>query len=149
MSDNAFTSGLTAEEYGLLARLFERFEAPAHTVIVTQGETADYLYLIESGRVSVRYKPYDGPLITLTHLHAGDIFGWSAVIGHDFYTSDVVSTTPIKARRLRGRDLRRLCSDQPTVGGRILDKLAGAVSPRWVNARRQIQGLLQASVHAW
>jgi len=148
VSDNAFISGLTAEEYGLVARLFEPFEAPAHTVVVRQGEKASYLYLIESGRVSVRYKPYDGPIITLTHLQAGDIFGWSAVIGHDFYTSDVVSTTPFKARRLRGRDLRRLCSDQPAVGGRILEKLAGVVSPRWVHARRQIQGLLQASLQA-
>lgn len=148
VSDNPFISGLTAEEYGLLARLFEPFEAPAHTVIVKQGEGAAFLYIIESGKVSVRYKPYDGPMITLTHLHAGDIFGWSAVVGHDIYTSDVVSTTPIRALRLRGRNLRRLCSDQPAVGGRILEKLAAAVSPRWVHAKKQIQVLLQASLQA-
>jgi len=146
VSDNRFIIGLTAEEYGLLARLFEPFDAGAHTVIVKQGEAAAYLYLIESGKVSVRYKPYDGPMITLTHLHAGDIFGWSAVVGHDCYTSDVVSTTEIRALRLRGRDLRRVCSEQPAIGGRILEKLAGAVSPRWVHARKQIEVLLQASL---
>jgi glutaminase len=149
VSDNPFISGLTAEEYDLLARLFEPFQAPAHTPIVRQGEGAAYLYLIESGRVSVRYKPYDGPIITVTHLHAGDIFGWSAVVGHDRYTSDVVSTTELRALRLRGRELRRLCSDEPEVGGRILEKLAGAVSPRWVHAKKQIQVLLQASLDAF
>lgn len=148
VTNNPFIGDLTAEEYDLLAGLFEPFEVPARTEIVKQGGAADYFYLIMAGHVSVRYKPYDGPIITLTHLHAGDIFGWSAVIGHEIYTSDAVSTTPVQTLRLRGKDLRQLCIEHPIAGGRILEKLAEAVSPRWVYARKQIQVLLQESLQA-
>ncbi len=143
MSKNPFIKDLTAEEYGLLARLFEPFAVPARTVIIKQGDAAAYLFLIQSGNVTLRYKPYDGPKITLTRLHEGDIFGWSAVVGHEVYTSDAVSTTPVRALRLHGGDLRQLCVDHPAEGSRILEKLAKAVSPRWVHARKQIQVLLQ------
>ncbi len=144
----SFIKDLSEEEYSLLARLFEPVEAAARGVIVRQGEQADFFYLILDGKVDLRYKPYDGPKITLTHLHAGDIFGWSAVVGHDCYTSDAIGTTAVKLVRLRGNDLRQLCIDDPIVGGRILEKLAKSVSPRWVHARKQIQVLLQRSMQA-
>ncbi len=139
----AFIEDLTADEYDLLSRLFQAVDIPARTAIIKQGDAAEYLFLIVSGNVSLSYKPYDGPKITLTRLHEGDIFGWSAVVGHEIYTSDAISTTPLRTLRLRGRDLRKLCSDHPAEGGHILEKLARAVSPRWVHARKQIQILLQ------
>ncbi len=146
LSDNPFVKDLTAEEYSLLEGLFEPFEAAAHTLLIKQGESATYLYLIVEGRISLRYKPYDGPKITLTHLRAGGIFGWSAVVGNDIYTSDAVSMMPVRLMRLKGRDLRRLCKQHPAEGTRILEKRAASVAPRWVYARRQIQGLLQESL---
>lgn len=144
--DNPFIRDLTEEEYRLLARLFLPHDAPARTLMIKQGERADFLYLILSGNVYLRYKPYDGPRITLTHLHAGDIFGWSAAVGHEIYTSDAISTTAVRTMRLRGKDLRQLCAKHPSEGAKILEKLAKQVSPRWVHARRQIQVLLQASI---
>ncbi len=146
MDHVSFIADLTGEEYRLLARLFEPIEAAARAVIVKQGEHAEYLYLIMDGKVSLRYKPYDGPKITLTHLQAGDMFGWSAVVGHATYTSDAISTTAVRLVRLRGDDLRRLCLDQPTAGSHILEKLANSVSPRWVHARKQIKVFLQQSM---
>ncbi len=143
MSRDPFIKDLTADEYDLLARLFKPFDATARTMIIQQGEPAAYLFLILSGHVVLRYKPYDGPRITLTHLHEGDIFGWSAVVGHDVYTSDAISTTPVRTLRLRGGDLKQLCVQHPIEGSQILEKLAKAVSPRWVHARKQIQVLLR------
>lgn len=147
MIDSPFLRDLSTEEYALLSSLFEPFAVPARAVIVKQGETAAYLYLILRGKVSIRYKPYDGPRITLTHLGEGDVFGWSAVVGNDVYTSDAVSTTPLQAVRLRGGDLRQLCVDHPEAGCSILERLANSVSPRWVNARYQIRALLQELVY--
>lgn len=147
--DHSFLKDLTAEEYSLLERLFEPVEAAARTVIVRQGDQAEFLYLILAGKISLRYKPYDGPKITLTHLQAGDMFGWSAVVGHDRYTSDAFSTMAVQMVRLKGDDLRRVCRDHPDVGGSILEKLAKSVSPRWVHATKQIQVLLRQSMQVF
>ncbi len=144
--ETPFFKDLTREQFDLLAPLFESFTAPARTAILEEGQGADYLYLLLSGTVALRYKPYDGPKITITHLHEGDVFGWSSVIGGETYTSDVNSTTDIEALRIRGSDLRQFCMERPEIGGAILEKLANVVAPRWKNARKQIRQMLKNKV---
>lgn len=142
-----FLQDLTSEQLKLLDPLFETFSAPAGTVIFEQGDTAAYLYIIVHGTVGIQYKPYDGPKITLTHLRAGDVFGWSSVVGASTYTSGILSKTRLDALRIRGRDLRQLCLDHPEIGRVILEKLAEAVSPRWKNAREQVHAMLKNNMH--
>ncbi len=143
LPDNPFFSGLSPEQLDLLLPLFETFTAPAGTVIFKQGDKATHLYVIQHGSVTIQYKPYDGPIITLSHLKAGEIFGWSSVVGGDSYTSDAMVTVDLQAIRLRGSSLVRLCAENPAAGFAILDHLAEAVSPRWTYAREQIQGILE------
>src|SRR5512135_59540 len=97
--DNPFLHDLTPEQYDLLSALFEGISVPARTLIFKQGAEATYLYVLRRGNVKLRYKPYDGPRITLTNLHRGDVFGWSSVVGNPAYTSDAVSTTMVEALR--------------------------------------------------
>lgn len=129
----------------LLKPLFDRFTCPAEVVILEQGTPATYLYLIIKGEVAIRYKPYDGPPITLTRLRDGDIFGWSAVVGSPQYTSSIVSETEIEAVRVRGNDLLKLLKDAPETGGIIMDRLARVVSFRWKNAHAQVQSLFNST----
>ncbi len=143
LPDNPFFRGLAPEELNLIGPLFEPFTTPAGTLIFKQGDEATHLYVIQHGAVSIQYKPYDGPMITLSHLQPGEIFGWSSVVGGQTYTSDAVATTDLEVLRMRGSDLVRLCMDHPIEGGVILDRLAEAVSPRWTYARQQIHGVLE------
>jgi CRP-like cAMP-binding protein len=146
MLDNPFLRDLTPEQYDLLSPLFAHVDFPLPTTICQQGRKADYLYFLLEGNVSVRYKPHDGPRITLTQLHPGDVFGWSAVIGNPTYTSDAVSTTAVRLLRVRGLALRNVCREYPTPGSQILEKLADAVAARWVYSRQQIHGILRREV---
>jgi len=141
--DIPFLRDLPREQFDLLSPLFEPFTVQSRTVIFKQGDEANYLYLILEGRVAILYKPHDGPRITLTHLHDGDFFGWSAVVGTGAYTSDAETTTELKSLRIRGSDLRQLYLKNPNVGRSVLEKLADAVSPRWMNAKRQVRTMLQ------
>ena len=146
MLGTPFLKDLTREQQDLLVPLFEPFTVPSRTVIFKQGDEAAYLYLILQGRVSILYKPYDGPKITITHLHDGDIFGWSSVVGTETYTSDAQCTTRLETLRIRGADFRKLYCEHPNDCRSILEKLAEAVSPRWLNAKIQIQNMLQNKV---
>jgi CRP-like cAMP-binding protein len=143
---NPFLYDLSPEQYDLLSALFERLSFPARTVICRQGEAATFLYLLLNGKVAIRYKPYDGPRINLTVLHSGDVFGWSSVVGNEHYTSDAISRTRVETLRLRGQVLKWLCAEYPSAGRSILEKLARAVSPRWINAQRQVENLLRPEV---
>ena len=140
-----FLQNLDQSQIALLIPICEEFSCPADTLIFEQGEPADYLYLLIKGEVAIRYKPYDGPPITLTHLHNGDVFGWSAVIGSPNYTSSIISDTPIEAIRIRGVFLTTLSHEHPEDGKKIMERLAHVVSSRWKNASTQVQSLLNLS----
>ena len=143
-TENPFFRGLTREQFDLLVPLLEPCTVPGGTVIFKQGDEATHLYVIRNGAVTIQYKPYDGPIITLSHLQPGEIFGWSAVVGGQTYTSDAISITEVDTLRLRGSDLVQLCADHPKAGYAILEKLAEGVSPRWTYAKQQIQNVLES-----
>jgi CRP-like cAMP-binding protein len=129
----------------LLKPLFEQFSCSAEALILEQGKPAIYLYLLVKGEVAIHYKPYDGPVITLTRLREGDVFGWSAVVGSPCYTSSIISEMEVEAVRVRGKDLLKLLNESPETGRIVMDRLARVVSPRWENAHAQVQLLLKAS----
>ena len=126
----------------LLEPLFEPYRCPAGTVILQQGKPADYLYLVVSGSAEVSYKPYDGNPITVSHVEKGGLFGWSAVVGSELYTSSTIAIEPLQAMRVRGRDLRKFCVEHPEAGKDLLERLASSVSSRWKNANEQVRSIL-------
>ncbi|MBI5963443.1 MAG: cyclic nucleotide-binding domain-containing protein [Chloroflexi bacterium] len=137
---------LEPAQTALLRPLFENYSCPAKTLIFKQGAPAVHLYLILKGSVQIQYKPYDGPPIMITHLSAGDVFGWSAVIGSPHYTSSIFSIADVKAIRVRGEDLRKLVNENPVTGQIILDQLARVVSSRWKNSHAQVQSILKGGL---
>jgi len=138
--------GFEKEQLELFASLFETYTCKAETVIFEQGDPAVFLYLILNGSVGIRYKPYDGPQIILTHLGSGDVFGWSAVVGSPHYTSGVVSETDLEAIRIRGSHLWDLCYRHPELGKIVLNRLARMVSSRWKHATAQVKSILNNGV---
>lgn len=135
--------GIDAKHLALLRPLFERASYRAGTAVIEQGAAADFLYLIEHGRLAISYKPYDGEPITITHVEQGGLFGWSAVVGSDQYTSSGIAIEDLDTIRIRGSDLRKLCAEHPQAGRVILDRLANAVSARWKDAHEQIKSILK------
>ena len=132
----------------LLEPLFEPFSCTAGTSIFEQGQKANYLYLILNGSIEMLYKPYDGPPISVTSLEEGSIFGWSAVIGNSTYTSGAICKEDCQTIRMSNQDLHMLCVSEPEAGRIFLNLLAESVSTRWVDAKSQIQLLLNTRVNA-
>lgn len=126
----------------LLRPLFEAFSCSAGTTVIQQGLPADYLYLITNGKAEVSYKPYDGVPITVAHVENGGLFGWSAVVGSEKYTSSAVAIEALEAVRIRGSALRKLCQEYPDAGKDILGSLASSVSGRWKDANEQVKSIL-------
>jgi len=131
------------EEYvNLLRPLFAPYSCHSGTIVIQQGEPADYLYLIINGTVEVSFKPYDGVPITVSHVGKDGLFGWSAVVGSQTYTSSVTAIQDLETFRIHGNELRRLCVDHPEAGRDILERLANVVSSRWKNADEQVKSIL-------
>ena len=133
---------LDQEQFEQLSPLFEFFSCQQGTVIFRQGEMPDFLYLMIDGKVDTFFKPYDGVAITISHVGKGGLFGWSAVVGSDTYTSSAIAIEDVTALRVRGRELRQFCREHPKAGQDILERLADGVSFRWQDAHKQVQSIL-------
>ncbi len=143
---NPLFQGINQGYAALLRPLFERVSYRTGATVIEQGAAADYFYLIENGRVTISYQPYDDDLITITHLEAGGLFGWSAVVGSPNFTSTVTAIEDLDVIRVRGSDLRKFCSENPEAGRAILERLAGAVSARWKDAHEQVRLILKGGL---
>jgi len=138
--------GFDLRQLELIRPLFEFDSYDDGTVVFEQGDPAEHLYLILEGSAVIQYKPYDSPAIIVSHLRAGDVFGWSALVGKESYSSSILSVGPMQAIRVRGTGLLALCREHPTTGTAILNRLASGVSGRWKDAHIQVKCMLRSSV---
>ena len=129
-----------------LAHIFYVRTYIAGATVIEQGEKAVCLYLLTKGDVSIRYKPYDGEIITLNHLHDGSVFGWSAVLGNPVYSSSVVCNTACETLVVTGKDLHILEAKHPKTAQVVMNHLADAVSARWENAQTQVKSMLKQGI---
>jgi len=121
---------MTNEQQDLLLPLIDLCAFPADLTIFKQDDPASHLYIIESGMVDIIFKPSDGPAMTVARLTSGGVFGWSATLGRERYTSAACTIIDSKTYRIEGTRLRKLCEDHPDTGVVILDRLALAIAQR-------------------
>ena len=138
----AFFAGLQPKDLQLLEPYFAPQTWVAGTRIFEQDDYAEFLYLVVNGEVTIRYKPHDGPVMTVTHVQPGGIFGWSAAMNNPAYTSGAICTLDSEVLRIRGTDLRMLCDKYPDLGKIILDRLAGVIAERKHSQQGQVTTIL-------
>lgn len=138
----AIFNGLTSGQLSQLEPFFERVQFKAGQIVFDQGSDANYLYILLTGKVEVVYKPYDGPPLTVARINDGGVFGWSAALGREAYTSAAISTENGEAIRLSAANLHRLCEQSPQIGSAFLDRLAGVIAERIQNTHDQVLAIL-------
>lgn len=118
----------------------ERLERGA--LVVTEGEPADGLILLEQGRVSVRGKSRlgAGP-VRLRAMAAGSIIGDIGFANGGKRTADIVAETDIVIRRMSGNGLAALERDDPGLALVVLHAVARALAEKVVTANRAAQDL--------
>lgn len=141
-------NGLAAEQIELLSPLFDLAVFECDQVIFDQGQSADYLYILRDGEVEIRYKPYDGPYLTVAHIVSGGIFGWSAALQHEYYTSAAVTRCKCSALRILGEKLQALCKAHPETGVIILERLSEVISERLQATHKEVLKLLSGRMES-
>jgi CRP-like cAMP-binding protein len=143
----ALIEGFSEEHVEVLKPIIEDVEFKTDQVIFQQGEIADHLYFVIDGTVSIRFKPDDGPVLTVAEVDQGGVFGWSSALGSQSYTSSAICTESGLFIRLDGGDLKTLCQEHPETGILILNRLAGVIAQRLRGTHEQVVGLLHRGLN--
>jgi CRP/FNR family transcriptional regulator, cyclic AMP receptor protein len=133
---------LTDDQLAQIVPLIETCKYAADDFIFEQGHAAGYLYLVVQGEVNIRYKAYDGPVISVARVGPGGIFGWSAALGREKYTSSAVCTEDSQVFRIHSDELRRMCDENPETGVVLLERLAIAIVGRETRKQSQVVTML-------
>ena len=108
-------SGLGRRERKRVAPMVEEVEVADGRAIVTQGDVAYELFVIQQGTATVTR---DGE--TIAELGPGDFFGEIALLDDEHRrTSTVTATSPMRLAVLHGRDVRVLDRELPDVSQQL------------------------------
>ncbi len=135
-------AGLDGNQISQLSHFFEACQFPKEAVIFEQNQPADRLYILLSGEVEVRYKPYDGPPLLVARIDPGGVFGWSAALRRDAYTSGALAAQDSEAYCIRGADLAIMCRQYPETGKIFLERLASVIAERLRSTHKQVLKIL-------
>jgi CRP-like cAMP-binding protein len=139
--------GFTEDQVKVLAPLIEEVHFQTDQVIFNQGDRADFLYFVLDGKVSIRFNPEDGPVLSVAELDQGDVFGWSAAMGSEGYTSSAICTEGGEFIRMDGEKLKILCQEHPETGILILNRLAGVIAQRLRGTHEKVVELLHRGLN--
>ena len=112
------------------------------TVVVEEGLTGDYMYVIRSGRVKVIKASDDGREKIMDFLEAGDFFGEMSLIDDEPRSAHVIAMESSDLLVLRRDDFQRCLDETP----RIAIGLLRALTRRLRLADSKIGGLVLLDV---
>ncbi len=99
----------------LVTASFESVSYPFGAVIVEEGEAADALYVIVSGRARALRQGLGGEEVSLGILRPGDVFGESALLEGKVRGATIRARSPVEALRLPAVVFRALRATDPRV----------------------------------
>lgn len=82
---------LPAERFTELINNFEPHETRSGDIVIKQGESGDFYYVVREGRFTVSRKSADGKVGVLAELGPGDVFGEEALISNAPRNASVIS----------------------------------------------------------
>jgi CRP-like cAMP-binding protein len=143
LAETPIFEDLNNSQLDLLRPIFTPCCYETESMLFEQGDPADHLFLVLEGEVTIRFKPDDAPVITVTRVRRGGIVGWSAAVGSPSYTSGAFCSPGFQALRVRGDDLRALCEKYPDTGVLVLERLAEVIAERLQNTHEHVLKLLK------
>ncbi len=135
-------SGFDRENVSRIVPILQTCQFSKDTLIFQQGSEARNFYILLSGEVVVKYKPYDGEALVIGHICPEDLFGWSAALGRPKYTSSAVAILPCEAVCVSVEQMRKFCENNPSLGRQLLERMASGIAFRLRSTYEEVLGLL-------
>ena len=136
-----FAAGLSPAALLSLARLARRYQVPAGTTLLAEGQPVRELGIVLSGRVSVRTLVPERGMVTILTVEPGDIFAKSALVPPYRSTASVVALQALDAIALDGQRLRAALAADCGLAAALYPRLVQAISRRLDATRLQLLDL--------
>lgn len=141
LSGSWFGAGLTPEAVTRLAAIAEVRDLAPGDVVVAEGQIAETLGIVLSGRIALRMLVPERGMVTILTVEPGDVVGWSAVVAPYRGTDDAVAIEPVHLLTFSGERLRLLLRADPLLAASLYPRLLQSVGRRLAATRMQLLDL--------
>jgi CRP/FNR family transcriptional regulator, cyclic AMP receptor protein len=141
LSGSWFGAGLTPEAVTRLAAIAEVRDLAPGDVVVAEGQIAETLGIVLSGRIALRMLVPERGTVTILTVEPGDVVGWSAVVAPYRGTDDAVAIEPVRLLTFSGERLRLLLRADPLLAASLYPRLLQSVGRRLAATRMQLLDL--------
>jgi CRP-like cAMP-binding protein len=110
-----------------IVELCTRKRVAAKQVVFYQGEPGREMYIVVSGRLKVSVTSEDGKELSFFIFNENDIFGELALLDGERRSATVSAIGPCELLALHQNNFKKLLSDHPIIGLKMMSVLAGRV----------------------
>ena len=121
-----------------IASIAEARVYDASDILFHEGEPAEYVYLVVTGKIRLELCPstiYQKNLLTVG---PGEMLGWSAFVEECNYASTGVVVAPTELIRIEGKHLRAICDKDPEFGYDFMHRIMRALAKRLTTTWSQL-----------
>src|SRR3990170_2964205 len=110
LQNSDFFGGFADEHLQSLSELCHVQEFPARSTVFEEYERARKVYVILSGEISLAICEPDDVCKQIAVVHAGDLMGWSPLVGRARLYDSAHAMTPVKVLVFDGDTLMEFCA---------------------------------------
>lgn len=137
LDQHPFLRGLASEQVNAIACNTRECSFPAGALLLREGQPADTLYLLRSGRVALEQHVPGRGTTQLETLGAGDILGLSWLFPPYRWHLDARAVEPVEAFALEASCMRGPTPEQPVLEPALAMRLLRHLYERLVRVRLQ------------
>jgi CRP-like cAMP-binding protein len=139
MNDNSLTKklqgirflhGIDPAHLQQIASVSEVCEYDTQDILFHEGEEAEYVYLVVTGKIVLELCPSTIYQKDLLSVGPGEMLGWSSFVEQRNYASTGVVVVPTQLIRIEGKHLRAICDRDPEFGYEFMHRIMRALAKR-------------------
>jgi len=138
LKDVEFLRDLGEGHLNQIAMMARLKECPAGTAVFRQGECSPFIYIVLAGNVDLRFEDSGGESVEITTVGAGELLGWSPVLGRQAMSATAQASSRCRLAVLEVKNILDLCDRDPQFGVAFLLQIGHVLSDRLWSARRNL-----------
>ena len=127
---NALFDEFNVEDLRQLGPYLQVYRAPAHAVIISEGDKGDFMIFIIEGAVDVTKKDHSGVVKRIAVVLPGQALGEMSMIDGEARFASCAAIEPTTFAVLTRSNLQELITKEPRLASKILMKLVYMLSQR-------------------
>jgi len=142
---------LTDVQVNKLLELCQVRDFDAGLRIFDEGDTAEYLYIVEKGKVALEMEIRIGSRTrkqaVIETIESKGVFGWSAISTRPVTTMSATAIEDSRLLSFHGKRVCQLCNEDTELGYTVMSQLVNLVSDRLSNTKRTLAHVLSVTSH--